>query len=65
MRVSWRNSRLLLLLESLANLHWAPERDPRAALEPEIKVRVELRANLQSISHKCYLFEVVFVLKST
>ncbi|KAJ1493790.1 hypothetical protein T484DRAFT_2673972 [Baffinella frigidus] len=46
MRVQWRNSRLLLLLESLANLHWAPERDARAALEPEIKALMKMRTSL-------------------
>ena len=36
-------------------------RTPRAATHPE----VDVRANLESISHRCHLFEVAFVGEST
>lgn len=42
-RVQWRNSRINLLFDCLANINWVPERDAKLTMEPEIKPLAKMK----------------------
>ena len=48
-------------LKEMTDMSGGPEEVPLAPIHPG----VELRANLESISHRCYLFEAAFAWEMT